>query len=61
MPVKKVSGGYKYGTKGKVYKSKEDAEKQGRAIRFKNVSNLYLMEYALALKESKDYDKSIKS
>ena len=33
MPVKKVSGGYKYGTKGKVYKSKEDAEKQGRAIR----------------------------
>ena len=33
MPVKKVSGGYKYGTKGKVYKNKEDAEKQGRAIR----------------------------
>ena len=33
MPVRKVKGGYKYGTKGKVYKSKEDAEKQGRAIR----------------------------
>lgn len=35
------------------------AKKQGRAIRFKNVSNLYLMEYALALKEKKDYEKSI--
>lgn len=33
MPVRKVKGGYRYGTKGKVYKSKEDAEKQGRAIR----------------------------
>ena len=33
MPVRKVSGGYKYGTKGKVYKSREDAEKQGKAIR----------------------------
>ena len=33
MPVRKVKGGYKYGTKGKVYKSKEKAEKQGAAIR----------------------------
>lgn len=33
MPVRKVSGGYKYGTKGKVYKFREDAEKQGKAIR----------------------------
>ena len=33
MPVKKVKGGYKYGESGKVYKNKEDAEKQGRAIR----------------------------
>ena len=37
MPVRKIktkSGvGYKYGTKGKVYKRKSDAEKQGRAIR----------------------------
>ena len=33
MPVRKVSGGYKYGTKGKVYKSREDAEKQEKAIR----------------------------
>lgn len=33
MPVRKVKGGYKYGTKGKVYKRKSDAVKQGRAIR----------------------------
>lgn len=33
MPVKKVSGGYKYGNTGKVYKSKAKAEKQGLAIR----------------------------
>lgn len=33
MPVRKVKGGYKYGTKGKVYKKKSDAERQGRAIR----------------------------
>lgn len=33
MPVKKVPGGYKYGNKGKTYKTKAEAEKQGRAIR----------------------------
>lgn len=33
MPVRKVKGGYKYGTVGKVYKSKAKAEKQGLAIR----------------------------
>ena len=33
MPVRKVKGGYRYGTKGKVYKSKSKAEKQGKAIR----------------------------
>ena len=33
MPVHKVKGGYKYGTKGKVYPTKEQAEKQGRAIK----------------------------
>lgn len=33
MPVRKVKGGYKYGTKGKVYKRKSDAAKHGRAIR----------------------------
>jgi len=33
MPVKKVKGGYKYGSSGKVYKTRAEAEKQGRAIR----------------------------
>lgn len=33
MPVRKVKGGYKYGNTGKVYPTKEQAEKQGRAIR----------------------------
>lgn len=33
MPVRKVKGGYRYGTTGKVYKSKAKAEKQGRAIK----------------------------
>lgn len=32
MPVRKVKGGYKYGSKGKVYKKRSDAERQGRAI-----------------------------
>lgn len=32
MPVRKVKGGYKYGSTGKVYKSKKDAVKQGQAI-----------------------------
>jgi hypothetical protein len=33
MPVTKVSGGYRWGSKGKVFKRKADAERQGRAIR----------------------------
>ena len=33
MPVKKIKGGYRYGTTGKVYKSKAKAQKQGLAIR----------------------------
>lgn len=33
MPVKKVRGGYQYGTTGKVYRSKAKAVKQGTAIR----------------------------
>lgn len=33
MPVRKVSGGYRYGTKGKTYKTKAAAAKQGRAIK----------------------------
>ena len=32
MPIHKVKGGYKYGTTGKVYKKREDALKQMRAI-----------------------------
>jgi hypothetical protein len=33
MPVRKVAGGYKYGSKGKVYKSRAKAVKQGQAIK----------------------------
>lgn len=33
MPVKKVPGGYKYGDKGKVYKTRDKAVKQGQAIK----------------------------
>ena len=33
MPVVKVKGGYRWGTKGKVYKTRAEAEAQGRAIR----------------------------
>lgn len=33
MPVVKVKGGYRYGTKGKIYPTKAQAEKQGQAIR----------------------------
>lgn len=32
MPVRKVKGGYKWGRKGKIYKSKTKALRQGRAI-----------------------------
>jgi|TARA_Y100000401_G_scaffold30074_1_gene21975 hypothetical protein len=32
MPVKKTKGGYKFGNKGKTYKTKSKATKQGRAI-----------------------------
>lgn len=33
MPVRKVKGGYRYGRKGKVYKTRAKAVKQGRAIK----------------------------
>lgn len=33
MPVRKVKGGYKYGSKGKTYSSRNKAEQQGAAIR----------------------------
>ena len=32
MPVRKVKGGYRWGSKGKIYKSKAKATRQGRAI-----------------------------
>lgn len=32
MPVRKVKGGYKWGKKGKVYKTKKQAQRQGIAI-----------------------------
>lgn len=32
MPVRKVSGGYQWGTSGKVYPTRAKAERQGRAI-----------------------------
>lgn len=32
MPVRKVKGGYRWGTMGKTYRTKAAAEKQGRAI-----------------------------
>jgi hypothetical protein len=32
MPTHKVKGGYKYGNTGKTYKTKAEADRQGRAI-----------------------------
>lgn len=32
MPIIKVKGGYKYGASGKVYPTRAQAERQGRAI-----------------------------
>lgn len=32
MPVRKVQGGYQFGTSGKVYPTKQLAEKQAKAI-----------------------------
>ncbi|MDR2341028.1 MAG: hypothetical protein LBD72_01685 [Puniceicoccales bacterium] len=31
MPIKKVKGGYKWGSRGKVYRTKAGAAKQARA------------------------------
>jgi len=33
MPVRKVKGGYKWGSSGKTYKTRAAAERQGKAIR----------------------------
>ena len=32
MPVRKVKGGWQWGKTGKVYPTKEQAERQGKAI-----------------------------
>ena len=32
MPVRKVKGGYRWGSSGKVYRTRKEAELQGRAI-----------------------------
>ena len=33
MPIQKVKGGWKFGSKGKVYPTREQAAGQGRAIK----------------------------
>lgn len=33
MPTRKVKGGWQWGTTGKVYPTKEQADRQGRAIK----------------------------
>lgn len=33
MPTHKVKGGYKWGSTGKVYPTKAQADRQGRAIK----------------------------
>lgn len=33
MPINKVKGGYRYGKTGKIYKKRDDAVKQMRAIK----------------------------
>jgi hypothetical protein len=32
MPIRRVQGGYRYGTEGKVYPTRAGAERQARAI-----------------------------
>ena len=39
MPVKKVKGGYRWGSSGKVYKTRAAAERQGKAVRSKSKSS----------------------
>ena len=33
MPVRRVKGGYRWGSSGKIYPTRAQAERQGRAIR----------------------------
>jgi hypothetical protein len=53
MPVHKTKGGYKYGSTGKVYKKKSDAEKQGRAIA---ISKARKKGYKISTKNECDTD-----
>ena len=39
MPVMRVKGGYKWGKSGKVYKTREQAARQGRAAYASGYSN----------------------
>jgi hypothetical protein len=32
MPVRKVKGGYRWGSSGKIYRTKRQAQRQARAI-----------------------------
>jgi hypothetical protein len=33
MPVRRVKGGYRWGRSGKIYPTRAQAERQGRAVR----------------------------
>lgn len=37
MPVNKVGNGYRWGTRGKIYPTKAQAARQGRAIKASQV------------------------
>ena len=49
MPIRRVKGGYKWGSKGKVYPNREGAERQARAA------------YASGYKKSEDWWDTIKA
>ena len=48
MPIRRVKGGYKWGSKGKVYRNRKDAERQAAAA------------YASGYKKSEDWWDTIK-
>lgn len=48
MPIRRVRGGYKWGSKGKVYRNRKDAERQAAAA------------YASGYKKSEDWWDTIK-
>ena len=45
MPVYKVPGGYRWGKTGKIYKTRKEAEAQGRAVRASMGSSKYKSKY----------------